>query len=214
MIKNQKISTVQALLTVLYVVSLLISNILAAKQFSLFGNITMTCAVMIFPVTYILSDVFSEVYGYTWSRITCYTAFLANILMVLFFQLSILTPAPDYWLNQEAYSTVLGSVPRVLAGSLLAFILGDFVNDKIFSKMKKKHAGELNGFKTRAVISSFAGEVVDSSIFLPIAFIGLMPTKTLLIMGITQVLIKVAYEILILPVTNVVAKSLIKLEHK
>lgn len=213
MLKNQKISVVQTLLTVLYVVSLLISNILAAKQFVLFGSITMTCAVMIFPITYILSDVFSEVYGYKWSRLTCYTAFAANLLMVLFFQLSILTPAPDYWLNQAAYETVLGSVPRVLFGSLLAFVIGDFVNDKVFSKMKKKQEG-LKGFGARAVLSSFAGEVVDSAIFLPIAFIGTMPAKTLLIMGVTQVTLKVLYECLILPLTHFIAKVLLKSEQK
>lgn len=212
MFKNQKISVTQTLLTVLYVVALLISNILAAKQFVLFGSVTMTCAVMIFPITYILSDVFSEVYGYKWSRLTCYTAFVANILMVAFFQLSIMTPAPDYWLNQAAYETVLGSVPRVLIGSLLAYVIGDFVNDKVFAKMKKKHNGDLKGFKLRAILSSLAGEVVDSAIFLPIAFLGTMPAKTLLIMGVTQVTLKISYEFLILPLTHYIAKVLQKKE--
>lgn len=214
MIKNQKISVIQTVLTVLYVVSLLISNILAAKQFVLIGNITMTCAVMVFPITYILSDLFSEVYGYKWSRFSCYMAFAANILMVLFFEASIATPAPEYWLNQEAYQTVLGSVPRVLIASLAAFVVGDFVNDKVFATMKKKHIGELKGFGARAIVSSFAGEVIDSSIFLPLAFIGTMPAETLLIMGITQVSIKVAYECLIFPFTRIAAKALLKYENK
>ena len=214
MIKNQKISVLQTVLTVLYVVSLLISNILAAKQFVLFGSITMTCAVMVFPITYILSDLFSEVYGYKWSRFSCYMAFAANIFMVIFFELSIISPAPDYWLNQEAYQTVLGSVPRVLIASLAAFIIGDFVNDKVFAVMKKKHEGELKGFGARAIISSFAGEVIDSSIFLPLAFIGTMPAETLLIMGLTQVSIKVAYECLIFPLTRSAAKSLLKYENQ
>lgn len=214
MIKNQKISVIQTVLTVLYVVSLLISNVLAAKQFVLIGNITMTCAVMVFPITYILSDLFSEVYGYKWSRFSCYMAFAANILMVLFFEASIATPAPEYWLNQEAYQTVLGSVPRILIASLAAFVVGDFVNDKVFAMMKKKHIGELKGFGARAILSSFAGEVIDSSIFLPLAFIGTMPAETLLIMGITQVSIKVAYECLIFPFTRIAAKTLLKYENK
>lgn len=214
MIKNQKISIVQTSLTVLYVVSLLISNILAAKQFVLFGSITMTCAVMVFPITYILSDLFSEVYGYKWSRFSCYMAFAANILMVIFFEISIISPAPDYWLNQEAYKTVLGSVPRVLIASLAAFVIGDFVNDKVFATMKKKHKGELKGFGFRAIISSLAGEIIDSSIFLPLAFIGTMPAETLLIMGLTQVSIKVAYECLIFPLTRSIAKTLLKYENQ
>lgn len=210
--KTKKISVLQASLTVLYVVALLISNILAAKQFVLFEGVTMTCAVIVFPITYILSDLISEVYGYKWSRIICYMAFAANVLMVLCFEISIATPAPDYWTNQEAYATVLGSVPRVLIASLLAFVIGDFVNDKVFARMKRKHNNELKGFNARAIASSFCGEIIDSAIFLPLAFVGTMPAKTLLIMGVTQVTIKVTYECLILPVTRLAAKAALKYE--
>ena len=121
--KLKKVSELQLVLTTLFVTSLLISNIITAKQVLLPFNITMTGAVFIFPVTYILSDLFSEVYGYRWSRITCYLAFAMNLLMVLLFSLVIITPAPDYWTNQEAFQTVLGNTPRVLFASLLAFIL-------------------------------------------------------------------------------------------
>ena len=122
-------------LTLLFVVSLLISNIITSKQVLLPFNITMTGAVFIFPITYILSDVFSEVYGYKWSRITCYLAFLFNLFMVLVFSAVIKTPAPSYWTNQEAFQTVLGNTPRILASSLLAFVVGDLVNDKIFKNI-------------------------------------------------------------------------------
>lgn len=214
MIKTKKISILQASLTVLYVVALLISNILAAKQFVLFEGVTMTCAVMLFPITYVLSDLTSEVYGYKWSRTICYMAFAANVLMVIFFEASIATPAPDYWTNQEAYATVLGSVPRVLVASLLAFLVGDFVNDKVFARMKRKHENDLKGFSARAIASSFCGEIIDSAIFLPLAFIGTMPAKTLLIMGVTQVSIKVAYECLILPITHIAARAIQKYEKE
>lgn len=211
---SKKISVLQAVITVLYVVALLVSNILAAKQFVLFEGVTMTCAVMVFPITYILSDLTSEVYGYKWSRAICYMAFAANVFMVLFFEASIATPAPDYWTNQEAYATVLGSAPRILIASLAAFIVGDFVNDKVFAKMKAKHKDSLKGFGARAILSSFMGEVVDSAIFLPLAFIGTMPAKTLLIMGITQVSIKIVYECLILPVTHTATKTILKYENQ
>lgn len=211
--KKTKISVLQASLTVLYIVALLVSNILAAKQFVLFGSITMTCAVMVFPITYVLSDLTSEVYGYKWSRMICYMAFAANVFMVLFFEASIAMPAPDYWTNQEAYATVLGSVPRVLVASLLAFLVGDLVNDKVFARMKKKHKGELKGFNARAILSSFFGEIVDSAIFLPLAFIGTMPAKTLVVMAVTQVSIKVAYECLILPITRIAAKAALNYEN-
>lgn len=208
---KKKISTIQAILTVVYVVSLLISNIITAKQVLLPFNITMTGAVFIFPITYILSDVFSEVYGYKWSRITCYLAFAMNLFMVIVFSLVIKTPSPSYWTNQEAFQTVLGNTPRILFASLLAYVIGDFVNDKIFSKMKQKHK-DMKGFGFRAILSSLFGELVDSMIFLPLAFLGQMPVQTLLVMTAMQVLIKTGYEVVILPVTTLVAKKLHKIE--
>ena len=212
--KLKKVSELQLFLSVLFVTSLLISNIITAKQVLLPFGITMTGAVFIFPVTYILSDLFSEVYGYRWSRISCYLAFAMNLLMVLLFSLVIVTPAPDYWTNQEAFQTVLGSTPRVLAASLLAFILGDMVNDKVFRRMKEKHPNELKGFGWRAILSSLAGELVDSLIFLPLAFLGQMPIATLAVMTICQVGIKTGYEVVILPITRLVVKLVSKYENK
>ena len=212
--KLKKVSELQLFLSVLFVTSLLISNIITAKQVLLPFGITMTGAVFIFPVTYILSDLFSEVYGYRWSRITCYLAFAMNLLMVLLFSLVIVTPAPNYWTNQEAFQTVLGSTPRVLAASLLAFILGDMVNDKVFRRMKKKHPNELKGFGWRAILASLAGELVDSLIFLPLAFLGQMPIATLAVMTICQVGIKTGYEVVILPITRLVVKLVSKCENK
>lgn len=210
--KTKNISILQVILTVLFVSCLLISNVITAKQVLLPFNITMTGAVFIFPVTYILSDVFSECYGYRWSRITCYLAFSMNLLMVLLFAVVIRSPAPSYWPNQEAFQTVLGSTPRVLAASLLAYVAGDFINDVIFRQMKKRHANELKGFGFRAIISSFCGEFVDSLIFLPIAFWGQMPLKTLAIMTVSQVVIKTGYELVILPITHLVACTVNKYE--
>ena len=212
--KLKKVSELQLFLSVLFVTSLLISNIITAKQVLLPFGITMTGAVFIFPITYILSDLFSEVYGYRWSRITCYLAFAMNLLMVLLFSLVIVTPAPDYWTNQEAFQTVLGSTPRVLAASLLAFILGDMVNDKVFRRMKEKHPNELKGFGWRAILSSLAGELVDSLIFLPLAFLGQMPIATLAVMTICQVGIKTGYEVVILPITRFVVKLVSRYENK
>lgn len=90
-------------------------------------------------------------------------------------------------------------------------VAGDFVNDIVFQKMKTKHQ-DLKGFKARAILSSLVGEMCDSCIFLPIAFIGLMPAKALVTMGFWQVIIKVSYEIVILPVTAFVARKVSKYE--
>lgn len=204
---KKNISNLQLTLTTLFVVSLLISNVITAKQVLLPFGITMTGAVFIFPITYILSDLFSEVYGYKWSRRTCYLAFTMNLFMVLIFTAVIKTPAPDYWQNQQAFETVLGSTPRILFASLLAFLVGDLVNDKVFKKFKDKHPNDHKGFSFRAILSSFCGELADSLIFLPIAFIGQMPLATLGVMAITQVTIKIAYEIIILPITKTIVKK-------
>ena len=212
--KKERISFLQVCLTIVFVTAMLISNVITAKQVRLPGGITMTGAVFIFPITYILSDVFSEVYGYKWSRITCYFAFSMNLFMVIVFSLVIQTPAPSYWTNQEAFATVLGSTPRVMCASLLAYVIGDFVNDRVFRKMKEKHSDELKGFGWRAIVSSFFGELCDSLVFLPIAFLGQMPLKTLATMTVCQVLIKTGYEIVILPLTTLVAKKANKYEKE
>lgn len=203
---KKKISELQCFLSITYVVALLVSNIVANKQLVLPFGITMTGAVFVFPITYILSDLFSEVYGYRWSRITCYASFLANLFMVGVFQLVISTKAPAYWPNQEAFSTVLGSTPRILFASLVAYVIGDMMNDKVFRRMKGSNE-TIKGFGLRAFLSSVVGELCDSAIFIPIAFIGQMPAKTLIIMGITQVSIKLLYELIILPVTTILTKK-------
>ncbi len=212
--KTSNVSFLQLILTLLFVVSLLISNIITSKQVLLPFGIVMTGAVFVFPITYILSDVFSEIYGYRWSRITCYMAFAANLFMVIVFSLVIITPAPDFWNHQEAFQTVLGNTPRILFASLLAFVIGDLVNDKVFRRMKEKHPTSHKGFGWRAIISSFVGEAVDSLIFLPIAFLGQMPISNLVVMLIVQVLIKTGYEIVILPVTYRIVKIVSKHENK
>lgn len=210
---KKKVSNLQLILTLTFVVCLLISNIVAAKQMLLPFGITMTGAVVVFPIVYVLSDVFSEVYGYKWSRITCYLGFIFNLLMVLIFSIVINSPAPDYWTNQEAFATVLGNTPRMLIASLSAFVIGDFINDKIFDKMKKKHINDHKGFGLRALLSSLGGELADSLVFIPLAFLGQMPFKTLVIMGITQVLLKTSYELVVLPITKLVVDKVSSYER-
>lgn len=209
----KKTTILQTVLTVLFVSCMLISNIITAKQVQLPFGIVMTGGIMVFPMTYVLSDVFSECYGYRWSRVTCYLAFAMNLLSVIIFTVAINTPAPSFWGGQEAFQTTLGNTPRILAASLSAYVLGDWANDKVFKTMKAKHENELKGFGVRAIASSVVGEVVDSLIFFPIAFLGQMPAEVLLQMGLLEVAIKVGYEIVILPLTTQVAKRVNEYEN-
>lgn len=200
-------SSLKLVLTVVFVATLLVSNVITWRQIVLPFWITMTWAIIIFPITYILSDVFSEVYWYKWSRITCYLWFACNLFMSLTFMAVINMKAPEYFTNAEAYSTVLWNTRRVLISSLLAYVIWDFVNDKIFQKMKSKHPNDNQWFGWRAILSSLAWETVDSGIFIPLAFIWTMPINTLFIMIFTQVIVKVIYEIIVLPITIFVTKK-------
>ena len=206
---NSSYSFLQLTLTVVFTIALLLSNIIVNKQISLpFGQATVG-SVILFPLTYILSDVFSEVYGYRWSRVTCYLAFAMNIFMVLIFELTLSWPYPDSFTNQDAFRAVLGSTPRITAASLIAFVVGDFVNDRVFARMKRNHP-DMTGFAWRAIISSCIGELSDCLVFLPLAFIGRLPAGELVSIGLAQVSAKILLEAVLLPVTSAVTKAVKK----
>jgi uncharacterized integral membrane protein (TIGR00697 family) len=204
---KEKHSNVFVFLTVLFTAALLISNILATKQVEITSWLHTTGGFVIFPITYILSDVFSEVYGYKASRRLSWMSFGINLFMVIAFEIAILLPYPAWWENQEALEAILGSTPRILFASLAAFQFGNWLNDIIFQKMRMRQ-GEKKGFWFRAILSSIVGEVIDSSIFFVIAFIGLMPMAALPTMVLMGVIIKVFYEIVLLPVTLFIVKKL------
>lgn len=197
-------------LCVLFITAMLASNIIAVKLVSL-GSLIVPAAVFVFPITYILSDVFSEVYGYKASRITAWYAFSANLLMVLIFKLTIILPGTPFWSeeNQKALEMTLGGTWRILIASLAAYMVGDFVNDVIFQKMKERH-GEKK-FGMRAIFSSIIGEGLDSLIFISIAFAGTDFFSWIAILS--QWSIKVLYEIVLLPVTILVVKKVKKFEN-
>lgn len=207
---EKPVSVLQVSLTVLFVGALMISNIISARLFNFFG-FGMTCAVVVFPITYVLSDLFSEVYGYKWSRFTCYLAFAINLLAVGVFYLATCLPAviPT---QAEAFNSILIGTFSCTMASFIAFVIGDLVNDKVFAKMKKKHEGLKNhkGFAFRAILSSFAGELADSCIYLPLAFLvfnPIMSVADVLIMIVLQVSLKMLYEAAILPLTTFLTKK-------
>lgn len=205
MIKNlirKKYSSIQLILTVFFVCCLVVSNIIASKQIQLPLNIIMPGAVIIFPITYILSDIFSEVYGYEWSRATNYMGLIINLFIVFMFFIAIKLPAPSFYQNQEAFKTILGNTPRILTASTLGLWIGDYLNDKTFKVMKSKYKNSHKNYGYRAIISSLIGQIGDSLIFIPIAFYGTMPLKAVVAMVFTQSILKVTYEIIILPISK------------
>lgn len=197
------------LLTGVFVGCLLISNILAAKQFEFWG-ITLTCGVIIFPVVYIVNDVMAEVYGFKKAKTVIYLGFAVNLLAVIAYNIAILLPAPEYGIEAaDAFKTVVGSTARILAASFVSYIAGSLLNSYVMVKMKEKLSEKL---MLRCIVSTLVGEGVDSIVFVTIAFAGVLPLKALLIMIVAQAVTKTAYEVVVYPLTRVVINKVKQLE--
>lgn len=210
--KIEKISMLKMILTFVLSLCLVLSNILVVKPINLLGIswLENTCAIFTFPITYVLSDVFSEVYGYKWSRITANFAFVGTSLCSLFFALMIFIPGNSAWTNQEALVSILGNTPQIAISSIFAFWAGDFANDKVFQAMKKKHI-DSKGFGIRAIFSSLVGKYVDGFIF---TFLGLsfLPLETKTIMVLNCPFMQIVLEMLLLPCTTFIMKKVKKAE--
>ena len=168
----------------------------------------MTAGVIVFPVSYILNDCIAEVWGFRKARLIIWMGFLMNFFVVALGGIACALPAAVEG-SDEAFKQVFAFAPQVAIASLLAFIIGSFLNAMVMSKMKIASSGRF--FWLRAIVSSIAGDLLDSLIFIPIAFIG-TPAKVLAGMLIAQVTFKVMYEILILPVTGWVVRRTKKSE--
>lgn len=207
--KNQKVSMLFVTLAVLFTSCIVLANIAAAKQLQFFSW-NMPAGVLVFPISYIVSDVMVEVYGFKTFKKVIYLGFAMNLLAVLIFGIANYWQAPVWFEGAEAFSIVVSSTPRLLVAGLAAYLLGSWANGIVMSKMKlsayQKGKGT-TGFKTRAVVSTLAGEFIDSSIFIPIAFLGVLPIEQIPSMIIVQVVFKTLYEVIILPLTSLVVSK-------
>ena len=163
------------------------------------GPIAVTAGLIVFPVSYIINDCIAEVWGFRKARLIIWMGFLMNFFVVALGQIAIAIPAAPFWKGEEAFDFVFGMAPRIAAASLTAFLVGSFINAYVMSRMKVASQGR--HFSARAILSTVAGESADSLIFFPLAFGGLMPVNELMKMMVVQVVLKTAYEIVILPVT-------------
>ncbi len=196
------------LMAILFNVCLIASNLFETKLFVL-GAISLTGGVVIFPVSYILNDCIVEVWGYKKARLVIWTGFAMNFFVVLTAQLVRLLPAAPFWDGGAHFDYVFALAPRITLASMLAFVSGSSVNAWVMSRMKVASSGKR--FSLRAIVSTIAGETIDSLIFFPIAFCGLEAGNMLKLM-LTQIIVKTLYEIIILPVTMTVVKKVKKIE--
>lgn len=192
---------------VLFTTCLLLANILAVKIVAI-GPWAAPAGILVFPVAYILNDIIAEVWGYQKAKLIIWLGFAMNLLMVAFLTLAIHLPAAGFWSGQEAFAATLGSTPRIVMASLMAYLAGSFLNAWVLSRMKVAQQGR--NFGVRAILSTLVGEGADSMIFITVAFAGILPFGSLVVMILTQTLLKTAYEIVVLPLTAWLVKRIKK----
>ena len=201
-------SKLYVILVMINVACLIASNIVTSKPVS-FMSFVFTAGDLMFPISYILNDAIVEVYGYEKSRFSIRLSFFVNLLVVIFFMIAIYLPYPDYYISQESFKIVLSTTPRLLIASLSAYYFGNLVNSFIMDKMKRNDENKL---WKRTIVSSIFGELIDSIIFLAIAFVGTISLNNLLIMIVSVYLLKILIEILFTPILIKIISLLKKME--
>src|SRR6266568_9112625 len=188
-----------------FVVILLVSNLVAQKICKI-GPFTLSGAQLLFPITYIFGDVFTEVYGYAGSRRAIWIGFGASALMAVMGMVTVALPPHPDWHHQDAFALVFGFVPRVVVSSLIAFWAGEFANSFVMSKMKLFTEGKY--LWTRTVGSTVVGQAVDTVIVVVLLFAGREPARTIVSLILSGYIAKVVYEVLATPMTYAVVNFL------
>lgn len=202
---NTKYSQWFIVVLALFITCLITANITAVKLISVFG-LVLPAAIIIFPISYILGDVLTEVYGYRQARRVIWLGFLCNLIVVLGISLGQILPAASFWNGQDAYERILGYTPRILAASFLAYLVGEFSNSFVLAKMKIATNGRWLWMRT--IGSTLVGQGLDSLVFITLAFVGTIPLTGLVSAILTQWLAKSVYEAAVTPVTYKVVNFL------
>lgn len=186
------------LLGILFNVCLITANLLETKVISVCG-LTVTAGLLVFPISYIINDCITEVWGFRKAGLIIWTGFAMNSFVVTLGLVAVALPPAPFWEGEEHFNFVFGMAPRIVVASLAAFLVGSFLNAYVMSRMKLR-SGERH-FSVRAIVSTVAGETADSLLFFPIAFGGVIVWRELAGMMVLQIVLKSMYEVVILPVT-------------
>ena len=209
---NKQVSVSFMIAGIVFCICLVAANLLETKVFKVWGPVSLTCGFIVFPISYILNDVIAEVWGYRKARLIIWMGFLMNFFVMALGGIACILP-PIEPEADEAFKQVFTFAPQIVVASLIAFIVGSFLNALLMSKMKlrDRHKGHFSfHFSMRAVLSTIVGESADSIIFFPLAFYFFpliffgKPNLTFDIMlglMVTQVIAKTLYEIIVLPLT-------------
>lgn len=198
-------------ISVFFVSVLLISNVASTKIVDL-GWFVFDAGTLLFPLSYIFGDILTEVYGYKSSRSVIWLGFSMALLMsVIFIIVGKLPPASD-WANQDAYNAILGLTPRIVIASLIAFFAGEFSNSYVLAKMKIATSGKW--LWARTIGSTIVGELLDTLLFVVIAFWGILPNELLITIIVSNYLFKTGVEVIFTPITYKIVGFLKKNEQE
>ena len=185
-----------------FVAILLLSNLIGASKLASVQGYTFGAGILFFPVSYVLGDVLTEVYGYANARRCVWAGFAAMVFMAFMSWVVVSLPAAAGWDGQAAYESVFGNTWRIVAASVLAFWAGEFVNSFVLAKMKILTGGK--HLWSRTIGSTVFGQAIDSAIFYPVAFLGTWSTSQVLTVMVTNWFLKVLWEVVLTPVTYAV----------
>jgi len=185
-------------LTLSFTVILLLSNIAEIKICDFFG-FSVGAGTLIFPLLYVLNDILTEVYGFTAARKVIWTALIWNCIFTIFIYIILLLPSSPHFEQKEAFEQIFFISPRIVLASIFSYFVGELLNSSIIATLKIKFQGRF--FALRAIFSTLISSACESSVFGYIAFAGRIPNRELTQMVVLLTLIKVAYEILIMPFT-------------
>lgn len=166
---RMKISPRFVVITALFVTCLITANVVAVKLVGL-GSAVVPAAIFVFPFSYVFGDVLTEVYGYAWARRVIWLGFFCNLVFVFFVWLGQILPPADFWPNQVAYESILGYIPRILVASFAGYLVGEFVNSYVLSRLKVVTGGRWLWIRT--IGSTVLGQGLDTALFIMIAFAG------------------------------------------
>ena len=197
------------LMGIVFNVCLIAANLLETKVIQL-GSLTVTAGLLVFPISYIINDCIAEVWGFRKARLIIWSGFVMNFFVVTLGLIAVSLPAAPFWEGEEHFNFVFGMAPRIVAASLMAFLVGSFLNAYVMSRMKIASRGR--NFSARAIWSTVVGETADSLIFFPVAFGGVIAWRELAVMMGLQILLKSAYEVVVLPVTIRVVKAVKRID--
>jgi queuosine precursor transporter len=200
-----KVSFWFVIIASIFVTCLITANIIAVKLVVLFGFI-IPAGIIVFPLSYLFGDVLTEVYGYGATRHVIWLGFFCNLVAVIAIYLAGLAQAAPFWHDQAAYDRILGFTPRLLLASFLAYLIGEFTNSFVLAKLKIATAGRW--LWTRTIGSTLIGEGFDTTIFISVAFWGIIPPQLIFTTILTQWIFKVLYEVVATPFTYLVVSFL------